>query len=444
MANQGLSSPISRDTVYKAVYNATGQHLPGVVSGPADGKLSEAYLKWSEANMGRRQAQQVYKVNNVVELPVAVPQESKKVVEADQKAIDGLPPGSGEWKVKGVLGLLVWCGARAKSYRLVRRVNKRLVKKTLAAESLAEAKREAIRLWKSLKPKAPGAEPVPTLGEALAAYLAGKRLAERTRADYETFLRRYLPDWLDRRLDVLAADRAGFRRRIADIERNHGAATAALTLRIYRAIHNWHRKVLPDLPESPTTACDTPRVRPRDWALSDEELRQWWATVQRLKPVKRIWWLAALMTGARAGSISNLTWDDVSLEQKIIRFKVVKGDRPYTIPLADRLADLLREYRENDWLPNRAGWLFPSPRDPERPLWPQVKNAGLPAPHSMRHTMRTRLAEAGATPDLARIVLGHSLTQDVSQRYLTAYLLVEAVRPLVNTVAEKYAEIMRW
>ena len=380
----------------------------------------------------------------VIELPKPAAQPQKKLVEAEQRAIDALPASSGEWKVKGVLGLLVWCGATTKSYRLVRRVNKRLVKKTLAAESLAEAKREAIRVWKALKPKPPGAEPIPTLAEALAAYLAGKRLAEKTRADYQRFLRRCMADWLDRRLDALAADRAGFRRRIAEIERNHGAATAALVLRIYRAIHNWHRKVLSDLPESPTSACDAPRVRPRDWALSDDGLRRMGEAIQRLSPVKRAWWLTALLTGARAGSVTNLKWEDINLDQKVVRFQVVKGDRPYAIPLADRLAHHLREYRERDWLPNRAGWLFPSSTNPDRPLWVQVRNVGMPPAHALRHSMRTRLAELGATPDLARIVLGHSLSQDVSQRYITPHLLVEAVRPLLNAVAEKYAEIMQW
>jgi integrase len=380
----------------------------------------------------------------VIELPKPAAQPQKKVVEADQRAIDRLPPASGEWKVKGLLGLLVWSGATQKSYRLVRRVNKRLVKKTLAARSLAEARREAIRVWKALKPPPPGAEPVPTLQQALQAYLTGKRLAEKTRADYERFLRRCLSNWMDRRLDVLAADRAGFRKRIADIERHRGAATAALVLRIYRAIHNWHRKVLPDLPESPTSACDAPRVKARDWALSDEDLRHMGEAIQRLSPVKRAWWLTALFTGARAGSLTSLKWDDVDLERKVVRFRVVKGDRPYAIPLADRLVEYLCHYREHDWLPNGTGWVFPSPFNPDRPLYRQVKNAGLPPPHALRHSMRTRLAEAGATPDLARIVLGHSLSQDVSQRYITASLLVEAVRPLVNAVAERYAEVLGW
>jgi integrase len=229
-----------------------------------------------------------------------------------------------------------------------------------------------------------------------------------------------------------------------DVQRKHGAATAALLIRTYRAIHNWHRKVLPDLDESPTVACETPRVKPRDWALSDEELRAWWARVRELPAVKRVWYLTALMTGARAGSVTALRWEDVDLERRIVRFRVVKGDRPYVIPLADRLAGILSEYREKDWIPNAENWVFPSPLRRGRPLFPQVKTRGIAPPHSLRHTMRTRLAEAGAPPDLARVALGHSLGQNVSERYITASLLTEAVRPLLNAVAEKYAAIFGW
>lgn len=45
----------------------------------------------------------------------------KKVVAATRAAVDALPRASGEWKVQGVPGLLVRCGARQKTYRLVRR-----------------------------------------------------------------------------------------------------------------------------------------------------------------------------------------------------------------------------------------------------------------------------------------------------------------------------------
>ncbi len=376
-----------------------------------------------------------------VELPgPALPK--KKAVAPSQAAVNALPYGSGDWQVTGVLGLVVRCGARKKTYRLVRRVAGRLVKVVLGELSFAEARRQAALRWKDLKPRSPGIAEVPTLRAALESYVREKALSPRSAADYRYMLEKYLPDLLDKRLDVIAMDRAGMRARIAGIAKRNGAATAALVLRVYRAVHNWQRKVCPDLAESPTTACATPRVRARDWALSDDDLRQWWERVQRLAPVKRVWWLTALLTGARAGSICALRWADVDLARNVIRFSTAKGGRTYSIPIADWLAATLREYRERDWLPNAAGWVFPSPLNPERPLHTQVRNAGLPPAHAMRHTMRTRLAEAGATPDLARIALGHSMTQDVSQRYITTSLLTEAVRPLMNIVAERYAEVM--
>jgi hypothetical protein len=52
----------------------------------------------------------------------------------------------------------------------------------------------------------------------------------------------------------------------------------------------------------------------------------------------------------------------------------------------------------------------------------------------MRHTIR--LAETGATPDLARIIVGHSLTRGVLERCITSQLLPEAARRVVNRVAE--------
>jgi integrase len=378
----------------------------------------------------------------VVRMPAA--RKAKKTVPAKQAAIDSLPYRSGDWVVQGVPGLVVRCGARTKVFRVVRRIGGRQVKRVLGELSLAEARRAAMQVWRDLKPKPAGAAPIPTLREALESYLREKELAPRTAEDYRYTLEKYMPDLLDRRLDVLALDRAWMRARIAALAKQHGAATAALTLRVYRAVHNWARKIHPDLAESPTTACVTPRVRPRDWALADADLRRMGEAMQCLSPVKRAWWMVTLLTGARASSVTSLKWEDIDLEKKMVRFRVVKGNRPYAVPLADRLAEYLREYREVDWLPNRAGWLFPSPANPEQPLWAQVRNVGMPPAHALRHTMRTRLAEAGATPDLARIVLGHSLSQDVSQRYITASLLVEAVRPLVNAVAERYAEVLGW
>ena len=44
-----------------------------------------------------------------------------------------------------------------------------------------------------------------------------------------------------------------------------------------------------------------------------------------------------LLTGARARSVCRLEWRDIDFEAGLIHFRVVKGERPYTVPMADRL-----------------------------------------------------------------------------------------------------------
>jgi integrase len=292
-----------------------------------------------------------------------------------------------------------------------------------------------------LTPRPQGSQPIPTLREALEDYLQTKPLAASTREGYRHVVTHYLRDWLDRKLDDLAQDRPSFRRRMSQIERSHGPAIAALLIRTYRAIHNWHRKAHPELPESPTVACEMPRVRARDWALDDDALRAWWQAVSKLSPLKRTFWLALLYTGARRDSVRCLRWSDISFSEKIIRFSVAKGGRVYSIPMSDRLAALLQKWREE--CPSDT-WVFPSPQRPDQPLAPQVRDdkRGVVSAHHLRHSMRTRLAEAGCPPDLARVGLGHTLGQNISERYITASLLTEAVRPFMEAVAKKYCEVM--
>lgn len=43
-----------------------------------------------------------------------------------------------------------------------------------------------------------------------------------------------------------------------------------------------------------------------------------------------------------------------------------------------------------------------------------------------------------------RVAPGHALTRDISSGNIAAKLLVEAVRPLVNEVAERHARLLGW
>jgi integrase len=145
-------------------------------------------------------------------------------------------------------------------------------------------------------------------------------------------LDRYLADWKNRTLEEIGDDRPGVREFFLNLAGSYGVALAHQVMRQLRAVYRYHQKVAPDLPECPTVVVELPPVTARDWALSDEELRQWWAAVQQLNPVKRMFWLTLLLTGARRGSVEALRWRDIDFDKRIVHFRVAKGGRTYSIP----------------------------------------------------------------------------------------------------------------
>jgi integrase len=375
-----------------------------------------------------------------------------KVVESNQKAVDALPFDSGTWRVEGVPGLYLRCRAKTKSFFLQRRVRGQLVKETLGPLSMKRARAAAMNTWSSMKPTVGDAV---TLAAALNHYLEDKQLAEKTRFNYRYNADRYLKNWTGRTLQDIGEDRAGVRALQRQLTKQHGAATSNQVVRLLSSVYRWARKQDTSLPEPPTTAVQVQRIPARNWALSAEELKSWWFCesdvkgktvkhgVSTLGPIKRMWWITALLTGARAGSIEALRWENIDFDKKTVRFMVTKGNRPYTVPLSDVLAKALRAYRDAGAVPP-SDWVFPSHTKAGYHLV-AVKNVreGVRPPHAMRHRFRTTLAQLGAAPDSARLLMGHSMRGDVSRDYITeSPLLIESLRPITNAVSEHYLSIL--
>lgn len=376
-----------------------------------------------------------------------------KVVPATQKAIDALPFNSGTWRVEGETGLFLRCRAKTKTFYVQRRVQRQLVKETIGDLPLKRAREMAMKAWTSLKPKPAGREVV-TLEIAIKRYLEEKPLAESTKTNYRYNLEHYLVDWGARGLHDVGNDRTGFRFLVGQIKKKHGVATRNQVVRLVSAVYRWQRKIDTSLPEPPTTAVEVEPIPARDWAYSAEELAKWWYSqkeekaeivtrgVKTLGPLKRMWWLTALFTGARKGSIEALKWTDVDLDMKRIHFRVTKGDRPYAVPMCEKLADLLTEYRDGGDVPP-SPWVFPSTvSEGDHVVGVKNDKEGVGPAHRLRHTFRTTLAQIGASSDQARMLMGHSMGGDISRGYITAPLLVESLRPLINAVAKHYQTIV--
>jgi integrase len=137
-----------------------------------------------------------------------------------------------------------------------------------------------------------------------------------------------------------------------------------------------------------------------------------------------------------------LKWADIDLEKKTIRFRVTKTDRPYGVPIANVLHQVLAAYRDCEIVPP-SEWAFPSNKRPGSHLI-DVKNSaeGVAAKYHLRHSFRTTLTGLGVAGDQIRLLMGHALGGDVSSGYITAPLLIEALRPAANQLAVEYLRII--
>jgi integrase len=383
---------------------------------------------------------------------------AEKIVPANQKAIDALLPNSDKWKVEGIPGLYVRCRAKTKSFYVQRRVNGELILETLGEMSLKDAKERAMRTWGRLKQKP--ASGLPSFSKAFEDYMEQTELAAATITNYRLNFDTYLGDWHDRSIRDIGTDREGLRSLHQRIKKNHGEAKANQIRRLLSAVYNWHREGSNDdtLPEFPKKTMPISTLPARDWAYSDTELRAWWYAVEEkdgeriergvktLSPIKRTYWLTSLLTGARPASIENLKWTDIGtdadFDKRTIHFRITKGDRPYTVPMCDALYQILIAYRDGGHVPP-SEWVFPSDRNESGHLT-NVKNEkeGVSAKYHLRHTFRTTLTGLGVTGDQIRLLMGHSLGHDPSLGYISAALVIEPLRPIVNALAEHYLKTL--
>ena len=173
-------------------------------------------------------------------------------------------------------GLFVRCRAQSKTFRLERRIDGTLVKKTLAARTMKEAKAAAMSTWAKMKPR-PAAAGVLTLEMAIEQFLERERqdgpLAAKTKSIHRYNAERYLDRWKGRSLADLGNDRDGIRRLQQQITKDHGRSTSNQVMRLLAAVYRWHQDTNQYLPEWPRTVAIIHKIPARDWGYSPEELK---------------------------------------------------------------------------------------------------------------------------------------------------------------------------
>ena len=379
----------------------------------------------------------------------------RKCIKAVQKALDEVKLGSGTWQIEGVPGLYLRARSKSKSFFLQRRVNGILLNRTLGELTMKEARERAALEWGLIAGQTQltaGAKS--TFADAFKSYQElSSHLAQRTTENYESEFTTYLPDLHGWSMKDLGSDegRHTIQQLQIRLRKQHGKAASNQAMRLISAVYNKARKTDSTLPsESPTKAIKLDKILPRQSALDDDQLRAWGAAVIKLSAVKRMFWIMALLTGARELSMRLLKWTDLCLDNNMIRFRN-KRNGYYAVPMSDLLCTLLTRYRDSESTP-ASPWVFPSPRIDGQPLGKvkEKEETGQPrikSPHSLRHTFKTRGIAPGADyvpPEISKLLMGHSADGEaaVNFDYITLALILEPTRPYINMYARKYAAIV--
>jgi len=236
-----------------------------------------------------------------------------------------------------------------------------------------------------------------------------RTLSQITRADVERFTKERLEGTFEGRRKV-------------------SAGTVRKELGIMRAVFNFMvKKVEPK--ELRVTAKDLsyiplpPKPPARNRVLTEAELAMIRAEAthikgERMSRLSRYLWLL-METGARSDALRSLTWQQVDLDLGIIKLnpwgRNQTTKRRPTIPISDDLLPVLQRAKEeaiNDWVLDHRGQIRKSmERFCER------KHLANVTAHTFRHTLATRLAQAGVSMPEIAAMLGDSIVT-VEKNYL--------------------------
>jgi len=175
--------------------------------------------------------------------------------------------------------------------------------------------------------------------------------------------------------------------------------------------------------------------------LSPEEVARFLAGVGNLKHRAVLEMMYA--AGLRVSETVHLGVTDIDSRRMVIRVQQGKGRKDRYVMLSPRLLQTLREYYKLARPSTATRWLFPSSRDPEKPLTPEAvlrvcakarAAAGLSkkvSPHSLRHAHATHLLERGTNLRIIQTLLGHRSVRS-TERYthVASTYLRDTVSPL--------------
>jgi integrase/recombinase XerD len=194
----------------------------------------------------------------------------------------------------------------------------------------------------------------------------------------------------------------------------------------------------------PTALIDSPHIgRPLPYSLTEADVEillnaPETATTLGFRDKTMLEMLYA--TGLRVSELVNLTLDQVSLRQGVVRI-VGKGNKERLVPVGEEAMDWMERYLNESRLTLLAGrqcsYVFVTNRGDNmtrQAFWHIIKRHALKAgisktlsPHTLRHAFATHLLNHGADLRVVQLLLGHS---DLSTTQIYTHIARERLKEL--------------
>ena len=366
----------------------------------------------------------------------------KKEIRLTKRAIEGLPeakPGKrGRYFDDKTTGLCLEVTDKGvKTFKWYRKFRGRPIRISLgrfpdmtveSARKQAEAYSAEIGKGNDPRVARPGSDADPSLGRFLEIYLErhAKPFKKTWREDEAQF-RRYLSPWATRPLSAITkADVETLHRTIGQTRPFAANRLLSLLQLLFKKARDW------DYFQNANPARGIPKFREKSrdrFLQADEAQRFVDAILAESNPTLRDFFLACLLTGARAGNVRAMRWDEIDFEGATWTLPETKNGYSHTIALPPPAIAILKARKTAA----ESAWVFPGKGKKGHLVeyksgWSRIKErSGLTdlRVHDIRRTLGSWMAQNGTDTLVIGKQLGHR-TLSATQVY--ARLTMEPVR----------------
>ena len=277
----------------------------------------------------------------------------------------------------------------------------------------------------------------PTLAALWAHWEAVAKPRKRSWAEDERQYDKFLKPWANRRLSsIKKADVAALHARVGQ---KNGTYAANRLLALLRAMFNQASEIGHQA-DNPAVGVKRFPEQSRDRFLQADELRAFFQALAAEPEIWQVFFLIALLTGARRANVQAMKWADLDLDRGLwhIAADHAKAGKALVVALSPQAIAILRSQREKA---SASPWVFASRGKTghlvePKGAWKRIcKAASLTdcRPHDLRRSLGSWMAISGSSLPIIGKSLGHT---QASTTQVYARLSVDPIKAAVTTAAD--------